>query len=245
MGYGITALNNSNGLTFSSDGRVYGYLGQATYVQTVQPEGPMTGTLGWPSLVEYPGYSDYTFNWPGPIVAAVPIKTNGSTAILGMSQTGSTWTIEVHKGTGATNAIGFDIQEPTQVYVFGLPTTVSGYGLAIYNSAGNLAGDLSRRPLTFDKFVSLPSGITTSSFSGLTVPAVVGMPHWFNVISEPYDQTFNDNRVYNGAWKWSSTSGLLIRTLYLSSFERSVNSYSYANDIPITSAIIMEASGLT
>lgn len=245
MGYGITTLNSSNGLTFSSDGRVYGYLGRATYVQTFQPAGPMTGTLGWPSLVEEPGYSTYTFNWAGPIVAAVPVKTNGSTAILGIYQTGSTWTIEVHKGTGATNAIGFDVQEVTQVYVFGLPTTVTGYGLAIYNAAGNLAGDLSRRPLTFDRFLSFPSNVTTASFSGLTVPAVVGMPHWFNVISESYDETFNDNRIYNGAWKWNSTSGLLIRTLYLSSYERSENSYNYINSIPITSAIIMEASGLT
>jgi len=119
------------------------------------------------------------------------------------------------------------------------------YGLAIYNSAGNLAGDLSRRPLTFDKFVTLPSGITTSSFSGLTVPAVVGMPHWFNVISEPYDQNFYDTRIFNGAWKWNSTSGVLIRTLYLSSFQRDDVSYGYVNNIPATSAIIMEASGIT
>lgn len=243
MGYGITMTNGSNGLTLSSDGRVYGYLGQATHVQTIQPPGPMSGTLGWPNLGEC-GYSVYTFTWAGSIVVAVPAKTNGTTAVLEMFQTGSVWTIYVHKGTGATNAIGFDVQEVTQVYVFGMPTAASGYGVAVYNSAGTLTGDLSRRPFAFDRYLSFAANVGSASFSGLTTPAVVGMPIWQQNAVQPYDETFNDNRIYYGAWRWNSTSGLLLRQLFLYTFERDELDIGGTNLMPATSAILIEANGL-
>jgi hypothetical protein len=244
MSYGLTLVNNSGGLTLSSDGRVYGYLGRATHVQTIQPPGPMSGTLGWPSLADC-GYSVYTFNWAGPIVVALPVKTNGSTAVLEMFQTGSTWTIHVHKGTGVTNAIGFDMQEVTEVYVFGMPTAATGFGVAVYNSAGNLTGDLSRKPFTFDRFLAFPASVGSASFSGLTVPAVVGMPHWAQYTALAYDDTFNDNRLYYGAWRWNSASGLLLRQTFLWTYERSEDFWGGANTLPATTAIVIEANGLT
>lgn len=244
MGYGLTVFNEGGGMTLSSDGLIYGYIGRATYQSIVQPPGPLSGTIGWPSEGDC-GYSVYTIDWPGPIIVALPVKTNGSTALLDMFQSGSTWTIHVHKGNGSTNAIGFDLQEATEVYVFGRPTTVSGFGLALYNAAGQLTGDLSRKPLTFDRFVSMAGGVTFVAFSGLTVPAVVGDAIWFESTSEPYDDTFNDNYMRRGAWRWNSTLGRLTRTLYLWFYRRSEDVLGASNVIPATSAILLEANGLT
>lgn len=234
MGYGITTLNTSGGLTLSSDGRTYGYIGQASLSSVTQPP---TGV----SIGEN-GYSTYTITWAGDIVVALPIKTNGSTALISQSQVGSTWTILVHKGTGALNSLGFDVQESTQVYVFGAPVSAPAYGMVLYNASGALSADMTRRPLTFDQYLTFAASASTASFSGMTTPAVIGANPWEQQTSIPFDATFYDNRNYYGSWKWGT--GVLQRNLFQTYYERSVDSWAYSNLIPACGAILIEANGL-
>lgn len=237
MGYGLRFENGSGGLTLSSEGQTYGYIGQATYVSILQPPTGVT-------LAESSGYSTYTIDWPGQIIVALPVKTNGGTALLDMQQSGSTWTITVHKGTGSLNSLGFDVEEATEVYVFGRPTSVSGWGVALYNQAGVLTGDLSRRPLTFDRYLTFAANVVNASFSGLSIPAVIGQATWYETVSLPYDSTFNDNRQYWGAWKWNSTLGILQRTTFQYYYDRSVDFIGGSTFLPAVNAIVMDASSL-
>lgn len=234
MGFGLVTYNSSGGLTLSSDGRTYGYIGRATWVSTSQPP---TGL----SIGEN-GHSTYTISWAGDIVVALPIKTNGGTALIGKSQAGSTWTITVHKGTGSLNSMGFDVEEATEVYVFGAPVSAPAYGLVLYNSASVLAADMTRRPLTFDKYLSFAASTSTAAFSGLTTPAVIGIDPWEELTNLAFDATFYDNRTYHGAWKMGA--GVLQRTTFQTYFESSPDQQGASNVVPATNAILIEASGL-
>lgn len=239
MDYGLQTFNNSGGMTLSSDGLTYGYIGQATLQTVVQPPGPMSGSVGWPSVAEH-GHSEYTIDWPGEIIVALPVKANGPTALIFQLQSGSTWTIRVFKSTGVQNAIGFAMQESTEVHVFGMPVSLPSHGFALYNTSGQPTADLSRRPLTFDRHVTFATGVGAASFSGMTEPAVIGLDQRYEHTSVPFDATFNDNRIAYGAWRWDTTNNLLVRNTFLSDFSRSVDAIGAASAVPATSAILLD-----
>lgn len=167
--YGLLIENEGNELVLADAGLTYSFVGQATFVSTTQP-GTSTTDSG-------NGFSTYTINWPGPITVALPVKTNGATLFLTATQAGSTWTITVHKANGSTNALGFDVQEQTEVYVFGAPVRPPDgtWGLFLFDDAGNITADLSRRPLSFVARIAtatendewtLPAGSYTAAVVG-------------------------------------------------------------------------------
>lgn len=238
MGFGITTFNNAGGLTLSSDGSVYSYVGVASLVAVSQPpDGDISEGFA--------GYSTYTITWPADIIVALPVKTNGGTALLRQEQSGSVWTITVHKSTGVTNGVGFDVQEATEVYVFGAPTSVSGHGLALYNASGEVSADLSRVPLVFDCYAAFAAGTSTAPVSGLTTPAVIGIDPRYAQTNLAYDGTFYDNRLYYGSWAWSpAAGGLLVRQPFQSEWVRSVSQYGAANFVPATTAILVDVATL-
>lgn len=234
MGYGITTYNDSGGLTLSSDGRVYGYIGRATHVSTQQPPTNVN--------IAENGYSTYTINWAGDIIVALPVKTNGSTSLLYQTRSGNTWTILVHKGTGSLNSLGFDVEEATEVYVFGAPTSTPSYGMALYNASGVLTADMTRRPLTFDKYLTFPSNTTTLAFSGITTPAVIGINRREELTNLPIDSTFYANRTYKGAWRVEA--GTLRREWFQTYYERSTDQQAASVSTPMSNVVLIEASSL-
>lgn len=235
MGFGITTFNDNGGLTLSSDGKVYGYIGKATYVSTLQPPTNVN--------IAENGYSTYTISWAGDIVVALPVKTNGNTSLLYKSQTGNVWTILVHKSTGVLNSLGFDVQEQTDVFVYGAPLTAPAYGLTLYSSNGTLSADMTRRPFTFDKYLTFPANTTTLPLTGITVPAVVGVNRRRELTNLPIDATFFANRTYSGAWRIES--GSLRREWFQSYYERSTDQQAASVVTPASNCVIIEASGLT
>lgn len=239
MPFGLTIYNDSGGMTLSADGYVYGYLGQATLTEIIQPPS------GDVSLSEC-GYSTYQFTWPGDIVVALPVRPYGVTALLWQFRVGDTWTIAVHQSTsGAANNLGYVAQEATQVYVFGAPGVVpSDYGLALYSQTGQLTGDLSRRPLTFDRLLTFGANTTNAAFSGLTTPCVIGADPRYELSNLPYDQDRFDNRLALGGWRWNQSSGLLVRTLFQRTLERTTDQQGAQNAVPATVAVLLDAATL-
>lgn len=205
--YGMTVVNGSNELTISSEGITYGYIGKATLSSTAQASGNTT--------VKNKGSSFYTINWAGDIVVALPVKTNGVTALLNVSQSGSTWTIQVFKGNGSYDAQGFDVQEATDVYVFGAPVTVTGYGMALYNSAGVLSADFTRRPMLYKGRFNIAAN-TTSYIPLVTMSsvAIVGMPFDRNITNSNSPAPKYTNRLQSRGWQLNVTNGNLERNIY-------------------------------
>ena len=237
MPYGITCYNNGGQLTLSSESVTYGYIGKATHVSTV-PAGS-TGTD------DGNGYTTYTINWAGPIVVALPVLTNATTALLGMTQSGSTWTISVFCSGGSVDSLGFDTQRVAEVFVFGRPVSVSGYGMALYNAAGQLTGDLSRRPLANGQFIEFGATDVLRPLTGYTKPAFIGSDTTEVKSTAGPTGGLWTNRERSGGWLWDSGGTQLGRPTYQSLRIRedqiSVNSTTrWPVDV-----IIIEANGLT
>lgn len=235
MGFGLQTLNTSNGLTLSSDGRTYGYVGKATLVSTVQP--PTGVNIG------ENGYSEYTITYAGDIVCAIPVKSNGGTALVYQNRSGNVWTIRVHKSTGALNSLGFDVQEATEVFVYGEPLSAPAYGLVLYNANGVLTADMTKRPLTFDRYLTFAANTTTVGFSGLTKPAVIGINRRTELTNAPIDSTFYANRTYQGSWRLGT--GTLIREVFQTYYDRSTDQQVASSVTPASNCVLIEASGLS
>lgn len=232
MGYGLTTYNPSGQLTLSSDGYTYGYIGQASLVSVTQ--------AGTGSTSASSGRSTYTIDWPGKIIVALPIKDNGGTTLLGMLQSGSTWTVYVHKASGSVDSRGFDIQESTEVFVFGAPVSASGYGMAFYNAAGDLALDFGRRPLMFDRFVEIAADDFSYSFSGLTTPAIIGSES-ATARTSTFSSPFWLIRNYRGSWRMNTALGRVDRVLHVYSYSRDSGSLGSFTTRPAISAVLIEA----
>ena len=109
MDYVMEIENEGRELVFSDSGLTYSYVGRAAFVG-ITPAGTSATDSG-------SGFSTYTISWPGPITVALPVKANGSTLFLNATQSGTTWTITVHKANGSFTELGFDVQEQTEVFV--------------------------------------------------------------------------------------------------------------------------------
>jgi len=235
MTYGLNIEAGLGGLTISSDGITYGYIGRATNTGVSQSG----GTTNNRSI----GQSSYTINWAGDIVVALPIKANKTTALVNITQSGEVWTIRCHAGTGTSDSFGFENQEATEVYVFGTPVSVSGFGLALYNASGGLCADLSRQPMTV-------RGVSTHAADalnwplpgGMTTPAVVGMPQDYNWQATS-DGSFWINRFRS--YGWTLFEGQLRKQSYVTRRLREDGPIASVTVITTTNAIVIEASGLT
>lgn len=242
MGFGLQTTNTSGGLTLSSDGRVYSYLGRATLSSVTQPPNDININEA------YNGYSTYSFTHSSDIIVALPLTSYGAVALIGTQQVGSTWIIEVFRSTGSTNTMGFDVQESTSPIVFGAPVSVSGFGGAIYNAAGQLTGDLTKRPLTFDRYVTFAANTSTATITGgITSPAIIGTDVQIAATNTPYEpatMTYQ-NRTYFGGWRLVSSGTVLQRVVWQHEFLRLTEQQSAYQTVPSTAALVIEASGLT
>lgn len=236
MSYGAAAINGSGELTFASDGLLPGYIGRAAHVSTQQ--------AGASAINAFAGYSTYTIAWSGRIVVALPLQVGKPTALRSVSQSGGTWTITVHQGTGAQDSRGFDIQEATEVYVFGVPTSATGYGAALFDSAGQLVGDLSRRPLTISQCVNLADSAMTAALTGLTAPAFVGAEPSLIHTNEFIGGGTWVNKIVNGAWMRES-SAVITRANMLGTRYQDDGPLAAMSTRPAISVLVIEASVLT
>ena len=241
MSFGLKTWNNGGGLTFSSDGKVYSYLGRATLSSVTQAPNDININEA------YNGFSSYSFTHAGDILVALPLKTYGATALIGTQRVGNTWVIEVFSSTGAVNSMGFDIQEATTPFIFGEPLTATGFGLAIYNEAGQLTGDLTRRPLTFDRYVEFNANSGQSAIAaGIALPAILGIDTQIAQTNTPYEPLLMtyQNRLYFGGWRLSADGLAVQRVIWQHEFMRSTEQFTAYQTVPATAALVIETNGL-
>ena len=177
MAFGIKITNPSGELVLSSDTYFPVYLGRATFVSTTQPSGVGSASTGTGTG----GHSTLTFSYAGQIVPVLVLPSGFRGAIYACTQVGSTWTISASYTDGSTvtdltsPAASMYIQSAPTVFVFGFPLSLGGaYGMAIYNAAGALVGDLTRQPLVIRQRVFIPAAVNTASVPALTLPGIVG-----------------------------------------------------------------------
>lgn len=226
----------TNELTLSADGFTYGYIGRATLTNVAQAT---TGTI-----TKTAGRSTYTIDWAADIIVALPLKSNGTTALLNMIRSGNTWTITVHKGNGATNADNFDIQEATEVYVFGMPVPGTLSTVNLFDVNGVVCADLSRQPLTYKAIISMGAGVLDVPMpGGASVPAIVGAPFDRFVTSVAQSSLFI-NREHGRGWQLNAGTGRIERNVFLDRWTQEDGGASPVNDIYAINAILIEAAGL-
>lgn len=166
MSYGITAINGSDELVLDDESFLPFYLGKATFGSTTAP------------VFDAGGFSTYTITSATQIIPVVELASGMQAAIIDYSQAGSTWTINVDASTvgSALDARGFAAQVAPVVHVYGLPTTPSGFGVGLFDSAGVTRVDLVRRPFAIARRVSFGTGAGLSSTfaAGVSRPGVMG-----------------------------------------------------------------------
>lgn len=231
----FTFYNAGGELTLSADGITYSFIGRAA-LSTISQAGGST-------KVKNHGGSSYTINWDADIIVALPLKTNGSTALTGTSKSGSTWTIGVHKGNGTFDANGFDVQEATEVYVFGAPVPGSLSMANLFDVNGVVCADLSRQPLTYKGIVSMGANVINAAIPAATVPAIVGAPCDYKVTTVQ-SGAFYRNRIIARAWQLNSSTGRLERNETVRTWLEDDGGYSPVDEINPIDAILIEASGL-
>jgi len=230
----VQIVNDSDELVISDRGITYGYLGRAALSVVTQ--------AGGGSITKTPGQSVYTINWAGDIIVALPVKANGTTALRNISKSGNTWTISVHKGNGAFDVNGFDIQEATEVYVFGAPVLVGSFAAALYDDNGDVCADLTRQPLTYRARINIAVGsLSWGMPAGVTIPAIVGTPMDYNVTSVR-DGAFYIIRDQGRGWQL--VAGNIERNIFQNRWRREDGGVPAVDTIHQISAILIDASGL-
>jgi hypothetical protein len=246
MTYGIQCVNNSGELTLSSDGMMFGYIGKATLLSR--------STWSGSTSTSQQGLLTYTINWPGPIMVAIGLKTSGSAGAAVQSVTpgtGTTWHISIIDATTTTE--GPDTTSryyvpatASDVYCWGLPTSVSGYGVGLYTAAGTLSADLSRRPLMFASRIALADSVMTATVPALIKPAIMGQPNSAHNLSTnthsggtPWYMTG-----YTGVWGLTSSTDLYRGDILTSAYHDDGGGIAHAYHGP-TNALLIEANGLT
>lgn len=174
MAYGLQVENENGKLVLSDGGLLPGYIGRATLL-SVQQAAPAFGAPGYNGLT---GMSLHQIVSAGPIIPAIRLEVGRHSSILSMSRSGSLWTIAAYHGGTPIDGQGFEYQYAPEVHVWAIPTSVSGYGMALYNPSGALAGDLSKRPLDYKQKVRLTSVQPTVALDPTIVtPAIIGDLH--------------------------------------------------------------------
>lgn len=243
--YGIQCNNISTGeLTLSSEAYTFGYLGKATLYQL--------NHYSSDTLSSQAGYTVWTFTSSGPIIAALGVgSSDGPGRITDIIKVDSTtWHIFVEQYTSSTEgptgtaAATYGVPSSTSnVYVFGLPTTLPAYGVALYNSAGLLTGDMSKIPLQVAAKVSLDTSTSTvTGLPSLTKPAIVGFPNCQRFDSVNHG-SYHINTTYVGLWGYSS--GSLARGMVLYSTEQDDAGTTPRTILTATNGMVIEANGLT
>lgn len=206
----MTFYNPSGDLTFSDSGFIYSYIGLATATGIVQ--------AGTDPIENYTGYSTYTITWAGDIVVVLPVKTNGATTIVDVSQSGTTWTITVMKSDGTTDSLGFSVQEYTEVYVFGTPSSTATSQFMIYSN-GVPSGDLSKQPFFCKGLLSLSNSTSDNTWtppSTISSPGILGASACYRKSSAASGSRWI-NKEFGYAWLLNG-DGSISRVQYLTSW---------------------------
>jgi hypothetical protein len=248
MTFGLQCNNITTGeLTLSSEAFLFGYLGKATFVSSTSWSGD--------SISSQAGFSTWTFTSAGPIVCAIGLKASGQTGavITNISQSGSTWTIQVldlattTSGPSGGDTVYYDQRTDSDIYVFGFPSSLPAMGMALYNAAGVLTADLSRRPLApLARIAMSSSSIVDQTIPTPTKPAIVGYPKFTrNVVSSGHGGFTPWLSVgYTGVWEWNGST-ILHRNEVPDSSDRLESSPGAHNLRGPCSGILIEANGLT
>lgn len=240
MSYGLTCFNASGQLTLSSDGYLFGYIGKATLV-SITAAG--TDTSGSDQ-----SYATYTITWGAPIICGVALEglsTSSGSCVDWFTNSGSTWTIHVRHTNRATNSLGFLGQLSTaDVHVWGLPVSVSGFGGALYDGSGNLTGDLTRRPLTFDRAIAMDASTTSVAMTGYTQPVVVGASNMQKTTTTPSGSN-SINRNYRSLWNWDDIDGLLTRVFDVSHYELDADPVVESSHVWAANVLLLEGASLS
>lgn len=237
--YVVTFENDGGELTFSESGLIYSFVGRATFVGITAPGDNPTSSFA--------GYSTYTIVWPGEIAVVLPVKANGATLLRGVTRTGNTWTINVYKGSENSNSLGFDIQEQTEVYVFGMPSAEQAgeWGLFLFDDAGNITADLSRRPLTFKARIATADPHDEWPFPpGSYVPAILGSPGGGSRYAAPGPNNLYNIRESVVGWQINSSTGRLYQSEFLSTYRRDDAPGSTYTLLRPSNAILIDVTGI-
>lgn len=232
MAYGLSIENPSGKLVLSSDGIIPGYLGKATLSSVTQND------------TTNAGFSTYTFSHAGPIIPVVKLQSTRQTFLQSYTQSGSTWTIIVYNGGSPSIDNGFDTQYSTDVYVWGLPVSVSGYGGAIYDGSGNLKGDLLKRPLDIKARIDWDSSTVSGSISGITTPGIIGsLSDWQRAVTGSGTFVVRIN-----AASWNYSSGTLSRSTFSQMIYEPAEDSNYGGSSTVRRAVVaslVDVNGLT
>lgn len=229
----FTFFNSSMELTLSADGITYSFVGRAALVAVNQAGGSAT-TKG-------AGASTYTIDWAADIIVALPVKANGTTALINTVRSGDTWTITVHKGNGTFDGDGFDVQEATEVYVFGAPIPGVLTTFNLFDVNGVVCADLSRQPLTYKGLLTMGSGVVSAAAPAASVMAIVGHPTDRYVTSVSQSPYFIIREHHRG---WQLNGGTIERNPFTTRWIRQDGGAPPVDTIRPVNAIIIEAFGL-
>jgi hypothetical protein len=206
MTYGLLIDNGAGEIVVSSDSKGRNCVGRGVLQgSVVQPTG--SPTAGGPGRVS--GYSIYRFSHPGPITVALDLPLNKRVGVISIAQpVAGTWDVKVHCGD-TPDANDMDtVEYPIDVWAFGEFTSLhNGYGLAIYDDAGNLAWDFSRPHVLFPRDRVLLTG-GSAAILALTRPAAVGTPTTRTMVAGTI--SFNTKQVVIRRGAWKRTSGTSI-----------------------------------
>lgn len=247
MTFGLQCFNASGELTISSEGFTYCYLGKATFVSRTTYSGSAPSSRI--------GLMTYQFVSSVPIICAIGLKGNSfqaGAAIIGIGRSGNVWTISVRDLSNSTEGPSgggtFYAQRLTSdIFVFGLPVTLPPYGLAIYNAAGTLVADLSRRPMTIAARISMGTNVMSVSMPVMVAPAIIGFPSSSHTNSAKIGTGGTPwvNTWYEGVWTWGGGSSTALgRSDILVEYDNDDGGVPVVVDHSPTSAILIETNGL-
>lgn len=237
MSYGLRITNPSGELVISSDAKLLSYLGKATRTSTAQA----TSSLG--------GSSTYTFTYAGLIVPALKLSTTQRGTVFSMSQAGSTWTIKVSwwTTTAPLDANGFRTQNTNaEVFVYGFPLTrAADYGMLLFDSGGNLAADLTRRPLIVKERRSFSAGVNSVALAGAaTMPALLGRTYDLTIIASPVGSGLQSDFSFQASG-FGLSGGSLVRTPEQRRFQRAnTENFSPGSHLGAADFWIVDVQGL-
>lgn len=211
MKSGLEIYNGQGQLSVMSETRSTAVLGKCTYVRTLQP---IADQNTWTS-----GGSTYTFQSNEPCMFAVECPAGMCVGIIDVLHENGVYTIGVYGGTGPNDA-GLDNQAPVNVWAVSMIGARSPtYGLAMWDSAGNLTHDFSTPNMTFP--TSSGDLSADASMSGLTRPVVYGNSPFYDVRyfdDETGQYTKSDYRRYLTR-KSNNTIGYVTRLVFFGSYE--------------------------
>lgn len=261
MGYGLSISNPSGELVVSSDAKMLHYLAKAVWQSTTQISGrsQTQDASQLPAPGVRAGYSTYSLTVPTGVQFALavdlPIGTAYGTRSVGIldctlvSSAGgnSTYSVKAYNADPPSGDRFDNTQYALDIWAFGFVNSPAGtWGLALYDSSGNMSADFTRAIPLFPKFISDFQTTKTQTIPSLTRPVLLGMPGYY--FADIYDQGTGYLYTYIreiGLWNRSNATTLNMVTRYLQQHgcnEFPTNDQNATNGPSV--AIIIEGSNL-